>query len=365
MTEPIKKTHTSLSPSNADRWMHCPGSVALCAQMPKPEQSAYAGEGEAAHTLLERCLKNPKILPYDMVGTQIGDFEVDDEMAEAVSFALEAIRARIAKGGEVLIEKKVEIAPGISGYLDVGIIRPYDSLDIIDFKYGKGIVVSAVDNVQLLLYGLPLALQAEVKDVNLIVIQPRTEGMMSSWSCDMDYMTTFAAEVERKIALTKEPKALTSSGSWCKFCWAKPICPALRQKISDALPAIPEKQSLFPDVKGLAVPTIQKILEYRDLIEEWLGAVAAYAQEVVEAGGEIPGWELAKKRANRRWIDEAAALAAFSDLEEKAYKVKLLSPAQMEKIAGKERVAPLTEVPDNGVTLKRVTIDKKVKELLT
>jgi Protein of unknown function (DUF2800) len=364
MVAPIKKSHTSLSPSNADRWMHCPGSVELCAQMPKPEQSAYAGEGEAAHTLLERCLKNPKILPWDMVGTAIGDFEVDDEMAEAVSFALEVIRAEAAKGGEVLIETKVEIAPGISGTLDVAIIRPYDSLTVIDFKYGKGIVVSAVDNVQLLLYGLPLSIQAEVKDIKLVVIQPRTDGQVSTWTCDSDYMATFATEVNRKIALTKEPKALVSAGTWCKFCWAKPICPALRQKISDALPAIPEKQVLFPNVKGLSVQTVKKILDYRDLIEEWLSAVAAYAQEVAEAGGEIPGYELAQKRANRRWKDEVAALQAFDDLGEKAYKVKLLSPAQMEKIAGKDRVAPLTEVPDNGKTLKRVKETTNVKELL-
>ena len=43
---------------------------------------------------------------------------------------------------------------------------------------------------------------------------------------------------------------------------------------------------------------------------------------------------------------------------EQAYKVKLLSPAQMEKIAGKERVAKLTEVPDNGVTLKKIDTKK-------
>ena len=359
-----QKSHTSLSPSNADRWMHCPGSVALCATMPKPEQSAYAGEGEAAHTLLEDYLRNRKRVPFDRIGDMIGEFEVTEEMAEAVSFADGVIQVEIAKGGEVLIEKKVEIAPGISGYLDVAIVKPYDSITVIDFKYGKGVVVSAVDNTQLLLYGLPLALQAEVKDIKLMIIQPRTDGQVSTWCCDSDYMSTFADELTRKIALTKEPKALVSSGSWCKWCWAKPICPALRKSISDALPAIPEKASIFPDVKGLSVQTVKKILDYRDLIEEWLSAVAGYAQEVAEAGGVIPGYELAQKRANRRWIDEATALQAFDDLGEKAYKVKLLSPAQMEKIAGKDRVAPLTEVPDNGKTLKRVKETTNVKELL-
>lgn len=93
----------------------------------------------------------------------------------------------------------------------------------------------------------------------------------------------------------------------------------------------------------------------------------SYAQDVVEAGGEIPGWELAKKRANRKWKDEATVIAEFSDLGEKAFTLKLNSPAAMEKLVGKERVAPLTEVPDNGMTLKKITdksTAKKIKEIL-
>jgi len=347
--------------------MNCPGSVALCAQMPKPEQSKYAAEGEAAHTLLERCLKNPKMMPFDMVGETIGEFEVTDEMAEAVTFARDIIRAELQKGGQLLIEARVDIAPGISGHLDAAIIRPYDTVVVIDFKYGKGITVSAVENPQLLLYALPLAVQNEVGEIKLMIIQPRTEDQISEWSCDYEYISTFSDEFSRKVALTKEPNALVSAGSWCKFCWAKPICPALRQSISETLPAIPGKEILFPDVKGLPIPTIKKILDTKEVIEKWLDACAAYAQDIVEAGGEIPEYELAKKRGNRRWINEEEAIKAFEDLGDKAYKVKVLSPAQMEKIAGKERVAPLTEVPDNGLTLKKITektTQKKVKELL-
>ena len=354
--EPVaiaKKTHSALSPSNADRWMHCPGSVALCATMPKPPQSIHAGEGEAAHTVLEDFLRDPKKVPYDRIGQTVGDFEVTEEMAEAVTFARDEIMKELQTGGELLIEQKVEIAPGISGTLDAAIVRPYNEIIVFDFKYGKGIVVSAVDNPQMLLYALPLAIQAEVSSIKLVILQPRTEGQMSAWSTDMGYIETFAAELERKIALTKEKDAMVAAGSWCKWCWAKAICPVFRQDISNALPAIPGKELILPDVKGLDVPTIKKVLDKKDLIEAWLDACAAYAQELVEAGGQIPGYELAKKRANRKWVSEEEALKAFADLGEDAFKVKILSPAAMEKIAGKERVAPLTETPDNGMTLKQ------------
>lgn len=357
-------THTDTSPSSADRWMNCPGSVALCAQMPKPEQSKYAGEGEAAHKLLERCLKNPKFVPFDFVGEEIGEFTVTEEMAEAVAYAREVVFAELQKGGKLLVEEKVEVTPGLSGRLDIGIVRHFNSVVVMDFKYGKGILVSAVENPQLLLYALPLVAQYEAVNVKLVVIQPRTEDQKSVWECDINYMKTFWDEASRKLQLTREPNAMVHPGSWCKWCWAKPICPKVRQDISSQLPAIPGKELLFPDVKGLPIPTIVKILDAKELIEKWLDACVAYAQEIAEAGGEIPGYELAKKRANRKWKNEQEAIQAFSDLEEKAYTVKILSPAQMEKIAGKDRVAALTEIPDNGLTLKKTNLTKKIKEIL-
>lgn len=350
-----QKTHTEISPSNAERWMNCPGSVALCRKMPKPPQSAHAADGEAAHKLLEMCLKDKKVLPFDQIGNFIGEIEITEEMAEAVTFARDTILMELQKGGQLLSEQKVDIIEGMSGTLDAAIIRPYEKLTVYDFKYGKGVVVSAVDNPQMLLYALPLSKQHEVESVELVIIQPRTEGQISKWEASCDYLDTFAQEVERKISLTKEKDALVAAGSWCKWCWAKAICPTLRQDISDRLPAIPGKELILPDVKGLPIVTVAKILEYKDRIEAWMDAVFAYAQEYVEAGGVIPGWDLGKKRANRKWINEAKAIIAFADLGDKAFsEPKLLSPAQMEKVAGKDRVAPLTETPDNGTTLKRI-----------
>lgn len=368
MAAPTPRTHTDISPSSADRWMNCPGSVALCAKMPKPEQSKYAGEGEVAHEVLERALKNPKLVPFDLVGEEINGFHVTDEMAEAVSFAREIVMTELKKGGQLLVEQKVDIAPGVSGRLDAAIVRPFQSVIAYDFKYGKGVLVSAQENPQLLMYALPLALQYEVGEVTLGIIQPRTEDQFSTWSCDMEYISTFADEMNRKIALTKEPGAMVASGSWCKWCWAKPICPALRQNIADQLPAIPGKELLLPDVKGLPIPVLTKILDSKELLESWLDACMAYAQDVLEAGGQIPGYELAQKRANRKWKNEADVVQEFRDLGEKAFTLKLNSPAAMEKIVGRERVAPLTEVPDNGMTIKKIKepkqTTKKIKELL-
>ena len=130
----------------------------------------------------------------------------------------------------------------------------------------------------------------------------------------------------------------------------------MHAQVADMFPAIKEepKSLRLPDVKTLSPQRVSEILDIADSIKEWFSAVAAYAAEYLDIGGTIPNYGLVKKRANRRWKDEAAALAAFSDLGEKAFSVKILSPAQMEKIAGKDRVAEHTEVPDTGTTLKRI-----------
>lgn len=349
------KTHTDLSPSNAERWMNCPGSVGLCATLPKPDQSPAAADGQAAHALLEKCLKNPKLNPFDFVGETLRgeSVEIDEAMADAVSYALDIVRMELQKGGELLVEQKVSIFPGIGGTLDIAIIREFVEIHVFDFKYGRGILVPATDNPQLLLYLLPLAEKYEAPQYRLTIIQPRTERQVNTWGCDAEYLAVFRQEALRKVELTKEPNATIAPGTWCKWCWAKTICPALRKDLGNALVPVQNTELIFPNVKGLSLDVVKKVLDYRERIEAYLEAVAAYAQEVLEAGGVIAGYELGKKRANRKWINEKEAIKAFQDIGEKAFKTALLSPAQMEKIVGKERVAPLTEVPDNGMTLKK------------
>lgn len=330
--------------------MNCPGSVALCATLPKPPSSPAAQEGIDAHDLLEKCLKNPKISVFDLTE--------NEEMAEAVAYAIDYVRAELNKGGTLLVEQRSEIFPGVMGRLDVAIVRPYDRVVVIDFKYGKGVLVSAVDNPQMLLYSLPVVRQHEVNTVELVILQPRVDEAVSKWECTPEYLETFEKEALRKIEITKEKDAPTVAGKWCRWCYAKAICPALRKDIADNLPAVKGKELILPDTKILTQEHVVKVLTYKETIEKWLDAVAAYAYELVEAGAiledETGRWELVPKRANRRWRDEKEALAAFADLGAEAFKVKVLSPAQMEKIAGKERVAELTEIPDTGTTLKKV-----------
>jgi len=353
------KKHSQMSPSSAERWLNCPGSVKLCTPIPQEESSSYAKEGTVAHEVLERCLKNLNLDPYEMEGLEIDDIEVTEEMCEAVDFTKECVLADLEDGGVLSVEQKVNIVPGlIKGTLDIAIIREYDKIIVADFKYGKGLHVSAVDNPQLMLYALPLMKMYDVPEVEIVIYQPRKEDQISRATYTVEQLEDFEKEIHRGIAATQEKDPYISAGDWCRWCRAKAICPQVRTTISKALVEVKGKELIFPDVEGLPTDALIRIMDVKDLVDKWFKAVAAYAKSVVEEGGEIPGYELAKKRAHRKWVNEVEALAEFSDLGDEAFTIKILSPAQMEKKTDKDRVAKLTEVLDTGMTLKKV---KEVK----
>lgn len=87
---------------------------------------------------------------------------------------------------------------------------------------------------------------------------------------------------------------------------------------------------------ALSVQQLAEIMPKLDLVEDWIGAVRTYAQQLLEQGQEVPGYKLVEKRANRTWIDEAAATKMLAEHGDAIYAPReLKSPAQMEKTLGK------------------------------
>jgi hypothetical protein len=95
----------------------------------------------------------------------------------------------------------------------------------------------------------------------------------------------------------------------------------------------------LPD-RELDAIDIGRILDASARIDLWIKQVRAKAIEVLKSGQEVPGWKLVKSRSRRVWADQKKTKAAAKrKYGEKAFTTKLLSPAQMEKLAGKEWVA--------------------------
>ena len=76
--------HARLAPSASKRWMACPGSIRMTANLPRTT-SEYAELGTAAHLLFEMCMRLDDA-PEAWLGRTIGpkNHIVDTDMTDAV-----------------------------------------------------------------------------------------------------------------------------------------------------------------------------------------------------------------------------------------------------------------------------------------
>ena len=93
------------------------------------------------------------------------------------------------------------------------------------------------------------------------------------------------------------------------------------------------------------------------MLEQWITDLRALAHQVLEAGKPVPGYKLVAKRAIRQWGDEDQALVAMMNEgipEEELTTVKVISPAQAEKVLkkhGKQLPANQVVAVSSGSTL--------------
>jgi hypothetical protein len=104
----------------------------------------------------------------------------------------------------------------------------------------------------------------------------------------------------------------------------------------DEFAALDVVEDKLPVPEALTLEQLLLVLAKSDELGAWLHSVRAHAQTTLEAGGQIPGWKLVPKRANRKWTDDDDVeqwARASTDLGDQVYAPrKLRSPAQIEKL---------------------------------
>lgn len=375
--------HSYWSASKFESIMLCPGKIVLEDGAPENTNS-YAAEGTAAHQVLTWALQEDRPAAA-YIGRQIHldasgrvcepadaayTYEVDAEMAEHVQVCVDYVNDLRGDDGVVFADIRVNY----SSYLDTPVESAWGTADVVvargselivvDFKYGRGVEVSAERNPQMSLYALGAlyayqGLVADFEHVRMAIVQPRVKRAPSEWDCSVEELEAWGRSTARS-AVASATLAVETFGAegWqdtflrpgekqCKFCKAKATCPALRAEVASAVsssvgaPASPDE---FADLDVVAAEELQYAdeawlsvaLGKIDLIEDWCKAVRAEAERRLLAGQPVPGWKLVQgKKGARQWADAKAAEETLKSMrlkQEDMYEMKLISPTTAEKL---------------------------------
>ena len=352
------KGHAILSASSSDRWLHCPPSAHLCESY-DDKGSDYAAEGTDAHALCEYKLR--KALGMEATDPTENLTWFNEEMSDCATgyaaYVLEQVEAakQTCADPVVLIEQRVDFSRWVeSGFGTADCILIADgTLQIIDYKHGLGVLVSAEENPQMQCYALgALELFDGIYDIDAVrmtIYQPRRENV-STYELSKDELYRWAEEVLKPTAdLAFAGDGNFLCGEWCGFCKAKHDCRAR----ADANMELARFDFKLPPL--LTDEEVEEILARADDLVSWAADIKEYALQQAISGKEWHGWKLVEGRSNRRYTNETAVAGAVTGAGFDPYEHKVLGVTAMQKLLGKSRfdeiLAAYIEKPQGKPTL--------------
>lgn len=338
------RAHALLSASSAHRWLACPPS-AVAAAAYENTSSEYAAEGTMAHEVAEIVVSG-NIRPE--TGRDGFAPEVTNEMLDCAAGYRDYIQEQLkSDDAVVMLERRVdfsEYVPDGFGTCDCIIIQG-NTLTIIDYKYGSGVQVSAVDNPQMRLYALgalnDYGIAYDIERVEMHIYQPRINNI-STDSMTVEELTTWAEKVVKPTAAkAAKGKGEYNAGAHCKFCPHAGRCRALTKTCTEYV----NTHGLHVGVPVLAPHEVADVLRMEPLVSLWLKRVREQAMTTMLDGGDIPGYKVVEGRQGaRRWTDEhqvAELLDNAGYTRDEYTTTTIFSPAGMDKALGKKKVEEL------------------------
>lgn len=333
------RAHALLSASSADRWISCPPSAIAAAGYPR-QDTAYTREGTLAHEVAEQTVRYPQTGPEMLP-------DVTAEMLECARAYRDYIEElKTTDDAVVLLEQRVDFSPWVPdgfGTCDCIIIQG-DTLTVIDYKFGQGVPVSAINNPQMRLYALgalnDYGLAYDVTNVETHIFQPRVNNISADRLTADDLLAWGDGIVKPAAKLAAIGQGAYKAGEHCRFCPHAGLC----RELTDICTKAVESHGIRGKVKQLAPWEVADVLKLEPLVSLWLKRVHEQALTTMLDGGEIPGYKVVAGRGSRNWADEieVAAVLEQQGLSREEYtKTELLTVAQMEKALGKKRFREL------------------------
>jgi len=314
--------------STAKRVISCPASVKLCAKMPPKPSSVHADRGTLLHDAISQILDTNA----NVVGMKYNDITLTQELYDEKIVSALALLDEINADGslEYAVESRVgfgDFMPGVFGSADL-LGRIGNRAIVLDWKFGDGVVVDAVENAQGMFYSAAAMRTPETAwvfdgadEVEIIIVQP---PVMRRWVTTPARIKQFEAELVAAVKQSQKDDAVFKAGDHCRWCAAKPVCPQITGEVDRFM-----KTSL----QTIDATQIGHYLQQADQIEDFIKSVREMAFTMLENDVPVSGYKLVAKRGTRQWANEDDAIKFLGD---KAFESKLISVAQAEKLVGKK-----------------------------
>ncbi len=332
--------HAVLSASGAHRWLNCLPSARLELEFVNNESSA-AAEGTAAHALCEHKLKKALHMRSKRPVSVYNSDEMEEHSDAYVEFVMEQLELAKQSCTDplILIEQRLDFSCYVPQGFGTGdcIIIADRKLHIIDFKYGMGVLVDAVDNPQMKLYALG-ALEIydslyDIEEVSMTIFQPRRENV-STWTIRVEDLKDWAEkELKPRAKKAYDGEGEYLPGEWCTFCRAAVKCRArAEEKLKLA-------QSEFKLPPLLTDSEIEEVLSKLSDLTKWANEIIAYATDAaVNHGKEWYGFKVVEGRSVRKYKDEdAVAEVAKANGYKDIFRQSLITLTEMERLMGKSK----------------------------
>lgn len=395
-----ESTEAIFRPSYSSTWANCAGSL-LPSRYAQDTAGIDAAVGTVFHWLIADWQREGKASVANWLNSVFSvekpdsdeTFEVtcDQEMFD---YAEECLARYADIPGDRYVETYVDISsvtpiPKQGGTADLAICQPGE-LDIIDWKFGKGVQVFVENNIQILLYAWGFFVKYDEKYnfqiIRLHIAQPRKNyfGVSEITRQELidfaDWIRIKAREAWKRNA----PKTVSLKA--CQWCKVRMNCVALesareamadlafdiieepvtvaRQKeiVANALPA-----RRLPAAVELNTEQLSNIAKYSRLFESWFKDVRTELTARAQQGEDVgPDWKLVEGRTRRRWKSDKRAAREMMRLgigQDELYEQKIVSPNQAEKLLRhvgvggnlmKAYLKPLVTKPPGQMTLAPV-----------
>ena len=287
----MSEYHHENSPSALARREFCPGSRLMESGKPDSESDA-SREGTMLHSVIASRLLG-----------QTTTEKLTTEQQIIIEDCLDFVDL-FCDGKQLIIEQKSRLIDEDTGELltegtaDVVIINGNSAI-VIDWKFGRGDVPEAVDNIQLATYALMVwqkykADNIPITHITCIVYQPRAYPKLTEHTfTDFGAMYNNIRAVIRRTFVDNPP--LITGLKQCQYCKGKETCPEYHNELATTHNEI---RTINP-VSLLTASQLSEMVDKTSLIVRYHEMIKAEIRTRLEQGDEVSGWQLRQGRTQR------------------------------------------------------------------